>query len=167
MGTEQGELSGLKGTDKWPSELCSASLPSAHIWAFTCPALQHLPPPILSRVGGAPHQYITRIKILLAVGMSSLVVGTSLVEMKLGAGEIVESLPISGVSFSGEAKNSTEGLGPGMGPNVLEAMAVEAKASTGGGRSGMEPPVLEAEGVSTGVGPWTASARLCIEGLCF
>lgn len=54
-----------------------------------------------------------------------------------------------------------------MGSNVLEAMAVEAEESTGGTRSGMEPRVLEAEGVSTGMGPWMASARLWIEGLCF
>lgn len=69
-----------------------------------------------------------------------------------------------GVSFSGEAKNSSVGLGPGMGPNVLEAMAVEAKESMGEAVSGMEPCVLEDEGVSTGRGPWMASARLWIEG---
>lgn len=103
----------------------------------------------------------------MAVGTSSLVEGTSLAETKLRAGEIVESSPRSGVSFSGEAKNSSVGLGPGMGSNVLEAMAVEAEESTGGTRSGMEPRVLEAEGVSTGMGPWMASARLWIEGLCF
>lgn len=88
-------------------------------------------------------------------------------ETKLGAGEIVESLPRSGVSFSGEAKNSSVGLGPGMGFNVLEAMAVEATEPTGGARSGMEARVLEDEEVSTGMGPWMASARLWIEGLCF
>lgn len=136
--------------------------------AHTCPELQHLPGPVLSRVGRAPHQYITRIKILLAVGTSSLVEGTSLVETKFCAGEIVESLPKSGVSFSGEAKNSSVGLGPGMGSKVLEAMAVEAKESVGGAGSGMEPWVSEeAEGVSTGKGPWMASARLWIEGFCF
>jgi hypothetical protein len=100
----------------------------------------------------------------LGVGTSSLVDGISLVEPKLGAGEIVESLPRPGVSFSGEAKNSSVGLGPGMGPNVLEAMAVEAKESMGEAVSGMEPCVLEDEGVSTGRGPWMASARLWIEG---